>query len=112
VKDRVLPKSHGCSKTFPGRNALADLPSVRKWVAELAQELDERLEMDCEQNGRFAKLLVVQVSYNTVRGRVLIFRGLSSFRGVRRGMCWRRLSRVWWGQARRSPFKPLGFATG
>lgn len=87
MKDRVLPKSHGCSKTFPGRNALADLPSVRKWVAELAQELDERLEMDCEQNGRFAKLLVAQVSYNTVRRRLSLFRRHSAFRGVRREMC-------------------------
>ena len=73
VRDRVLPKSHGCSKTFPGRNALADLPSVQKWVHELAQELDERLDMDVEQNGRFARLLVAQVNYHTVRPGYIIF---------------------------------------
>lgn len=68
VNDRVLPKSHGCSKTFPGRNALADLPAVRHWVRQLALELDQRLETDAEQNGRFARLLVASVSYHTVRG--------------------------------------------
>jgi hypothetical protein len=30
VEDRLLPKSHGCGKTFPGPKALKNNSSVRK----------------------------------------------------------------------------------
>ncbi len=40
VKQRMLPKGVGCSKTFRGRNALSTLPEVHKWLKELAGELE------------------------------------------------------------------------
>jgi hypothetical protein len=33
VEDRLLPKSHGCGKTFPGPKALKNNSSVRKLTA-------------------------------------------------------------------------------
>uniref|UniRef100_A0A8C7LWB8 DNA polymerase eta n=1 Tax=Oncorhynchus mykiss TaxID=8022 RepID=A0A8C7LWB8_ONCMY len=61
VKPRQLPKSIGCSKTFPGKTALTTRERVQHWLYQLALELEERLTKDRELNGRVAKQLTVGV---------------------------------------------------
>ncbi|KAJ7518246.1 hypothetical protein O6H91_21G061000 [Diphasiastrum complanatum] len=59
VQGRMLPKSHSSGKTFPGPKSLKDLSAVGHWVRELAEVLQERLDMDIEQNNRIARLLTL-----------------------------------------------------
>ncbi|XP_018336011.1 DNA polymerase eta [Agrilus planipennis] len=59
VTARLIPKSIGCCKQFRGKSALFTEQDVRKWLHELAEELIERLESDCEENARKAKGLTV-----------------------------------------------------
>ncbi|CDQ74182.1 unnamed protein product [Oncorhynchus mykiss] len=61
VKPRQLPKSIGCSKTFPGKTSLTTRERVQHWLYQLALELEERLTKDRELNGRVAKQLTVGV---------------------------------------------------
>jgi hypothetical protein len=81
VQNRSVPKSLGCSKTFPGPSALTSFKDTDHWLSELAQELGrfaghsiiaryglmrlpmaagERLERDRTTNNRIAKNLVVR----------------------------------------------------
>ena len=60
VKQRTLPKSISCSKTFQGNSALRKLPDVLKWLKELGRELEERVAVDRAENAREPKLLTVQ----------------------------------------------------
>nr|GMD74289.1 DNA polymerase eta isoform X1 [Ipomoea batatas] len=62
VQGRLLPKSHGSGKTFPGPRALRTIASVEKWLRELCDELNERLQSDLEQNKRIAKTLTLHAS--------------------------------------------------
>ncbi|XP_075497845.1 DNA polymerase eta [Primulina tabacum] len=62
VEGRLLPKSHGSGKTFPGPQALKTLSSVQKWLNELCEELSERLQSDLEQNKRIAHTLTLHAS--------------------------------------------------
>ncbi|KAL6546195.1 hypothetical protein OROMI_021916 [Orobanche minor] len=62
VEGRLLPKSHGSGKTFPGRQALKTVSSVQKWLYELCEELNERLLNDLEQNKRIARTLTLHAS--------------------------------------------------
>ncbi|XP_012829704.1 PREDICTED: DNA polymerase eta isoform X2 [Erythranthe guttata] len=62
VEGRLLPKSHGSGKTFPGRQALKTISSVQKWIYELCEELSERLVRDLEQNKRIAHTLTLHAS--------------------------------------------------
>ncbi|XP_053568796.1 DNA polymerase eta [Bombina bombina] len=48
IKPRQLPKSIGCSKTFPGKSALSTQDQVQYWLLQLALELEERLLKDRE----------------------------------------------------------------
>ncbi|XP_031396197.1 DNA polymerase eta isoform X2 [Punica granatum] len=59
VEGRLLPKSHGSGKTFPGPRALKNLPSVQHWLNELCEELSERLQSDLEHNRRIARNLTL-----------------------------------------------------
>lgn len=59
VKPRTLPKSISCGKTFRGVNVLTGLTAVHKWLLELGQELQERIEADRQQHQRLPKLLTV-----------------------------------------------------
>ncbi|KAF8030708.1 hypothetical protein BT93_D0020 [Corymbia citriodora subsp. variegata] len=59
VEGRLLPKSHGSGKTFPGPRALKTLPSVQHWLNELCEELSERLQTDLDQNRRIARTLTL-----------------------------------------------------
>ncbi|KRZ68710.1 DNA polymerase eta [Trichinella papuae] len=58
---RQLPKSIGCSKNFPGRNALRSVNDVRHWTRQLSEELEERLISDKIANCRIAKSLTVGI---------------------------------------------------
>ncbi|KAJ9574845.1 hypothetical protein L9F63_008005, partial [Diploptera punctata] len=59
VTPRLVSKSIGCCKKFPGRQALATRADVEYWLRELAAEVAERLEKDLDENKRRAKLLCV-----------------------------------------------------
>lgn len=61
VKGRLLPKSQGCGKTFPGPRALRTIASVEHWLGELSAELNERVQADLEQNKRIAHHLTLHV---------------------------------------------------
>ncbi|GFQ00847.1 DNA polymerase eta [Phtheirospermum japonicum] len=62
VEGRLLPKSHGSGKTFPGRQALRVISTVHKWLHKLCEELNERLLNDLEQNKRIARTLSLHAS--------------------------------------------------
>jgi nucleotidyltransferase/DNA polymerase involved in DNA repair len=51
VEARILPKSIGCSKTFPGLAKLLTRHEVSEWIVKLANELIERLEKDGRRPG-------------------------------------------------------------
>lgn len=59
VEDRLLPKSHGCGKTFPGPQALRTNASVENWLNQLCEELSERIQSDLDQNKRLAHTLTL-----------------------------------------------------
>ncbi|XP_059435481.1 DNA polymerase eta isoform X2 [Corylus avellana] len=59
VQGRLLPKSHGSGKTFPGPRALKTISSVQHWLNELCEELGERLRSDLDQNKRIAHTLTL-----------------------------------------------------
>lgn len=59
VEDRLLPKSHGCGKTFPGPRALKNNSSVKGWLDQLSEELSERIQSDLNQNKRIAQTLTL-----------------------------------------------------
>ncbi|KAK9937235.1 hypothetical protein M0R45_014038 [Rubus argutus] len=62
VEGRLLPKSHGSGKTFPGPQALKTISSVQHWLNELCEDLSERLQLDLEQNKRIAHTLVLHAT--------------------------------------------------
>ncbi|CAI9102870.1 OLC1v1001229C4 [Oldenlandia corymbosa var. corymbosa] len=62
VEERLLPKSHGAGKTFPGCSALRSIPAVENWLKELSEELSERLQSDLVKNKRIAQSLTVHAS--------------------------------------------------
>ncbi|GLV45565.1 DNA polymerase eta [Carabus blaptoides fortunei] len=59
VEVRLVSKSIGCCKKFPGRTALKTMADVNHWLSELSTEIAERLEQDQEENNRRAKQLVI-----------------------------------------------------
>ncbi|KAA8544714.1 hypothetical protein F0562_019439 [Nyssa sinensis] len=59
VEGRLLPKSHGSGKTFPGPRALKTMASVEHWLNELCEELSERLHSDMDQNKRIAHTITL-----------------------------------------------------
>ncbi|XP_037414142.1 DNA polymerase eta-like isoform X2 [Triticum dicoccoides] len=59
VEDRLLPKSHGCGKTFPGPKALKNHSSVKSWLDKLCEELSERIQSDLSCNKRVAQTLTL-----------------------------------------------------
>ncbi|TXG48361.1 hypothetical protein EZV62_027655 [Acer yangbiense] len=62
VQARLLPKSHGSGKSFPGPRALKTADSVKHWLNQLCEELNERLCSDLEQNKRIARTLTLHAS--------------------------------------------------
>ncbi|XP_020232436.1 DNA polymerase eta [Cajanus cajan] len=66
VEGRLLPKSHGSGKTFPGPQALKTIDSVQRWLNELCEELNERLHSDLDLNKRIAQTLTLHArAYKT-----------------------------------------------
>ncbi|CAH1389445.1 unnamed protein product [Nezara viridula] len=61
VTARLLSKSIGCCKNFPGRAALNKTKDVHHWINKLAEELSERLLEDEVMNKRRANLLTVSM---------------------------------------------------
>lgn len=59
VTPRLVSKSIGCCKKFPGRNAISAITTLNHWLHELAQEITERLEQDGLENNRRPKQMVV-----------------------------------------------------
>lgn len=56
---RLLSKSIGCCKKFPGRNALTTPESIAHWVNELISEISKRLERDVKENNRRARQITL-----------------------------------------------------
>lgn len=69
VQARFNPKSIGCCKQLRGKSALADLDSLRKWLIDLGDEIDDRLEKDSLENNRTPKQMVVSFSTSLPDGR-------------------------------------------
>ncbi|KAF9596367.1 hypothetical protein IFM89_009715 [Coptis chinensis] len=59
VEGRLLPKSHGSGKTFPGPQVLKTITSVECWLNNLCEELSERIQFDLDQNNRVAHTLTL-----------------------------------------------------
>jgi len=62
VKERQLPQSISCGKTFRGHTALKAFPAVHKWPGELGCELEERVAADRVDNERIPRLLTVRIN--------------------------------------------------
>ncbi|XP_063981764.1 DNA polymerase eta [Diachasmimorpha longicaudata] len=58
VTNRLICKSIGSSKNFPGKAAITKLEDLKRWVTCLAEEMVERLEQDREENERRATHLI------------------------------------------------------
>ncbi|XP_039756665.1 DNApol-eta isoform X2 [Pararge aegeria] len=59
VRARFNPKSIGCCKQFKGKAALIDLHSLEKWLRDLADEVEGRLEQDALESNRTPRQMVV-----------------------------------------------------
>lgn len=69
VQARFNPKSIGCCKQFRGKAALLDLESVRKWLKDLGDEIEDRLDQDALENNRTPKQMVLSYSTQLPNGR-------------------------------------------
>lgn len=59
VTTRLVSKSIGCCKKFPGKSALLSEEDVKHWLYDLSEELAERLDQDLSENNRKARQIVV-----------------------------------------------------
>ncbi|XP_046998076.1 DNA polymerase eta [Schistocerca americana] len=59
VTPRLVSKSIGCCKNFPGNQALSTKTDVKQWLEVLSTEVMERLAKDYDQNNRRAKMITV-----------------------------------------------------
>ncbi|DBA89011.1 TPA: hypothetical protein ACH3X2_000227 [Trebouxia sp. C0005] len=69
VKQRTLPKSISCGKTFRNHTALHTIDEVRHWLKELGQELEERVLEDRKANARLPQLLTVSIYTSSSAGQ-------------------------------------------
>lgn len=69
VQARFNPKSIGCCKNFKGKAALLDLISIKKWLKDLGDEIENRLEKDAIENNRTPKQMVVSFTVQLPDGR-------------------------------------------
>ncbi|RVE54972.1 hypothetical protein evm_000339 [Chilo suppressalis] len=69
VQARFNPKSIGCCKQLRGKSAVTDLDSLKKWLSDLGQEIEDRLEKDAVENNRTPKQMVVSFSTSLSDGR-------------------------------------------
>ncbi|XP_043595263.1 DNApol-eta isoform X1 [Bombus pyrosoma] len=63
VNIRLVSKSIGACKKFPGRQAIISLDVLEHWAGELSAEVCERLEQDLEENERRATLMTICYQY-------------------------------------------------
>lgn len=70
VTNRLVCKSIGASKNFPGKQAITKLEVLETWARELSLELSDRLEQDLEENQRRATS--VTISYHYYQDRKII----------------------------------------
>lgn len=59
VTPRFNPKSIGCGKKFPGMKAINGIATLKHWLGELANVIQEKLEKDLEENNRTARQMTV-----------------------------------------------------
>ncbi|XP_049866724.1 DNA polymerase eta [Pectinophora gossypiella] len=69
VQARFNPKSIGCCKQLRGKSALYDLDGLRKWLKDLGDEIEDRLEKDSLENNRTPKQMVVSFTTQAPDGR-------------------------------------------
>ncbi|KAG6448685.1 DNA polymerase eta [Manduca sexta] len=69
VQARFNPKSIGCCKQLRGKSAVNDLDSLKKWLRDLGDEIEDRLEKDALENNRTPKQMVVSYSVQLLDGR-------------------------------------------
>ncbi|XP_056647821.1 DNA polymerase eta [Diorhabda sublineata] len=62
VVSKLISKSIGCCKRFPGRSSLTTFAVIQHWMNELALEISERLQKDIKENNRKAKQMVISFS--------------------------------------------------
>ncbi|XP_014469097.1 PREDICTED: DNA polymerase eta [Dinoponera quadriceps] len=77
VTNRLLSKSVGACKKFPGKQAITSLEVLKHWAGDLAAEVCERLEQDLAENQRRATLLTVSYHYYQNRSTVSQSRSLT-----------------------------------
>ncbi|XP_076394066.1 DNA polymerase eta [Megachile rotundata] len=63
VTTRLISKSIGACKKFPGKQAITSVDVLRHWAGDMAAEVCERLEQDLQENERRATLLTVCYHY-------------------------------------------------
>ncbi|XP_046752004.1 DNApol-eta [Diprion similis] len=63
VTNRLISKSIGSCKNFPGKRAIVAKETLDHWVTQLSLEMAERLDQDVEENNRKATLLTVSYHY-------------------------------------------------
>lgn len=56
VEARLIPKSIGCCKRFPGKTALKTRQEIEHWINELAKEVGVRLSKDYEEVNLLVKM--------------------------------------------------------
>ncbi|XP_003382583.1 PREDICTED: DNA polymerase eta-like [Amphimedon queenslandica] len=59
ISNRIITKSIGCGKNFPGPSKLKTAKAVKYWLEQLSRELVERLEEDMTENTRQAQSITV-----------------------------------------------------
>ncbi|XP_022819374.1 DNA polymerase eta isoform X2 [Spodoptera litura] len=62
VQAKFNPKSIGCCKNFKGKAALLKLETLQRWLKDLGDEIEDRLEQDAIENNRTPKQMVVSYS--------------------------------------------------
>ncbi|XP_018058181.1 PREDICTED: DNA polymerase eta [Atta colombica] len=77
VTNRLLAKSIGACKKFPGKQAITSLEVLKHWAGDLAAEVCERLEEDFVENQRRATLLVISYHYYQNKSTVSQTRSLA-----------------------------------
>ncbi|XP_052749892.1 DNA polymerase eta isoform X2 [Galleria mellonella] len=69
VQAKFNPKSIGCCKQLRGKAAVVNLDSLKKWLTDLGDEIDDRLEKDSLENNRTPKQMVVSFTTQLPDGR-------------------------------------------
>ncbi|XP_013197612.1 DNA polymerase eta [Amyelois transitella] len=69
VQARFNAKSIGCCKQLRGKSALTDLDGLKKWLRDLGDEIEDRLEKDALENNRTPRQMVVSFTTQLPDGR-------------------------------------------